>query len=130
MPNNLQDLVGMEMQEEGFMSAGNRKGGGFDNKNVIFNIYAPKGVKATYVEPFSSLGLGGGRFWDGVRGFSEFGDEQETLFQRGTRMRITKVEKANGKIYIDCEVIGQELKPLSYVKDSNIGNQDGITSSG
>ena len=61
MPNNLQDLVGMEMQEGGFMSAGNRKGGGFDNKNVIFNIYAPKGVKATYVEPFSSLGLGRGR---------------------------------------------------------------------
>ena len=81
-----------------------------------------KGTKAAYLEPFSFLGFGAKRNWDGVRRFSEFGDEQETLFQRGTRMRITKVEKANGKIYIDCEVIGQELKPLSYVKDSNIGD--------
>ena len=122
MPNNLQDLVGMEMQEGGFMSAASRKECGFDDKSVIFNIYAPKGTKAAYLEPFSFLGFGAKRNWDGVRRFSEFGDEQETLFQRGTRMRITKVEKANGKIYIDCEVIGQELKPLSYVKDSNIGD--------
>lgn len=121
MPNNLQDLVGMEMQEGGFMSTGSRKGKGFNTRSVIMNIYAPKGTKAAYVEPFSAFGCGDKRSWDGVSRFSTYSSEHETLFQRGTRMRITKVYEEGGKTYIDCEVIGQELRDLSYVKDSNIG---------
>lgn len=121
MPNNLQDLVGMEMQEGGFMSTGSRKGKGFNTRSVIMNIYAPKGTKAAYVEPFSALGCGDKRSWDGVSRFSTYSSEHETLFQRGTRMRITKVYEEGGKTYIDCEVIGQEIRDLSYVKDSNIG---------
>lgn len=121
MPSNLQDLVGMEMQEGGFMSTGSRKGKGFNTRSVIMNIYAPKGTKAAYVEPFSAFGCGDKRSWDGVSRFSTYSSEQETLFQRGTRMRITKVYEEGGKTYIDCEVIGQELRDLSYVKDSNIG---------
>ncbi|RHN91482.1 hypothetical protein DW657_11605 [Prevotella sp. AM23-5] len=121
MPNNLQDLVGMEMQEGGFMSTGSRKGKGFNTRSVIMNIYAPKGTKAAYVEPFSAFGCGDKRSWDGVSRFSIYSSEHETLFQRGTRMRITKVYEEGGKTYIDCEVIGQEIRDLSYVKDSNIG---------
>lgn len=121
MPNNLQDLVGMEMQEGGFMSTGSRKGKGFNTQSVIMNIYAPKGTKAAYVEPFSAFGCGDKRSWDGVSRFSTYSSEHETLFQRGTRMRITKVYEEGGKTYIDCEVIGQEIRDLSYVKDSNIG---------
>lgn len=121
MPNNLQDLVGMEMQEGGFMSTGSRKGKGFNTRSVIMNIYAPKGTKAAYVEPFSAFGCGDKRSWDGISRFSTYSSEHETLFQRGTRMRITKVYEEGGKTYIDCEVIGQELRDLSYVKDSNIG---------
>lgn len=121
MPNNLQDLVGMEMQEGGFMSTGSRKGKGFNTRSVIMNIYAPKGTKAAYVEPFSAFGCGDKRSWDGVSRFSTYSSEHETLFQRGTRMRITKVYEEGEKTYIDCEVIGQEIKDLSYVKDSNIG---------
>lgn len=121
MPSNLQDLVGMEMQEGGFMSTGSRKGKGFNTRSVIMNIYAPKGTKAAYVEPFSAFGCGDKRSWDGVSRFSKYSSEHETLFQRGTRMRITKVYEEGGKTYIDCEVIGQELRDLSYVKDSNIG---------
>ena len=121
MPNNLQDLVGMEMQEGGFMSTGSRKGKGFNTRSVIMNIYAPKGTKAAYVEPFSAFGCGDKRGWDGVSRFSTYSSEHETLFQRGTRMRITKVYEEGGKTYIDCEVIGQEIRDLSYVKDSNIG---------
>ena len=121
MPNNLQDLVGMEMQEGGFMSTGSRKGKGFNTRSVIMNIYAPKGTKAAYVEPFSAFGCGDKRSWNGVSRFSTYSSEHETLFQRGTRMRITKVYEEGGKTYIDCEVIGQEIKDLSYVKDSNIG---------
>lgn len=121
MPNNLKDLVGMEMQEGGFMSTGSRKGKGFNTRSVIMNIYAPKGTKAAYVEPFSAFGCGDKRSWDGVSRFSTYSSEHETLFQRGTRMRITKVYEEGGKTYIDCEVIGQEIRDLSYVKDSNIG---------
>lgn len=121
MPNNLQDLVGMEMQEGAFMSTGSRKGKGFNTRSVIMNIYAPKGTKAAYVEPFSAFGCGDKRSWDGVSRFSTYSSEHETLFQRGTRMRITKVYEEGGKTYIDCEVIGQEIRDLSYVKDSNIG---------
>lgn len=121
MPNNLQDLVGMEMQEGGFMSTGSRKGKGFNTRSVIMNIYVPKGTKAAYVEPFSAFGCGDKRSWDGVSRFSTYSSEHETLFQRGTRMRITKVYEEGGKTYIDCEVIGQEIRDLSYVKDSNIG---------
>lgn len=121
MPNNLQDLVGMEMQEGGFMSTGSQKGKGFNTRSVIMNIYVPKGTKAAYVEPFSAFGCGDKRSWDGVSRFSTYSSEHETLFQRGTRMRITKVYEEGGKTYIDCEVIGQEIRDLSYVKDSNIG---------
>ena len=110
MPNNLQDLVGMEMQEGGFMSTGSRKGKGFNTRSVIMNIYAPKGTKAAYVEPFSAFGCGDKRSWDGVSRFSTYSSEHETLFQRGTRMRITKVYEEGGKTYIDCEVIGQEMR--------------------
>lgn len=121
MPNNLQDLVGMEMQEGGFMSTASRKGEGFSSKDVILNIYAPKGTKAAYIEPISAFGCGAERNWDGIERFTSYSSEQEALFQRGTRMRITKMYQEGSKTYIDCEVIGQELKDLSYVRDSNIG---------
>ena len=121
MPDKLQDLVGMVMQEGGFMSTGSRKGKGFSSREVILNIYAPKGSKAAYLEPISEYGNGAKRSWDGKERFSSFSSEHETLFQRGTQMRITKVYTEGGKTYIDCEVIGCDPKDLSYVKDSNIG---------
>lgn len=121
MPNDLQDLVGMTMQEGGFMSTGSRKGKGFIHKSVIINIYAPKGTQAAYIEPISAYGKGAGRKWNGIQRFSTFSSEHETLFQRGTLMRITKVHQVGGKTFIDCEVVGQEIKSLSYVSDSNIG---------
>lgn len=121
MPNDLQDLVGMTMQEGGFMSTGSRKGKGFIHKSVIINIYAPKGTQAAYIEPISAYGKGAGRKWNGIQRFSTFSSEHETLFQRGTLMRITKVYQVGGKTFIDCEVVGQEIKSLSYVSDSNIG---------
>lgn len=121
MPTDLQGLVGKVMQEGGFMSTASRKGKGFGYKSVIINVYAPKGTKAAYIEPFSEYGNGAKRAWNGKDRFKTFSTEHETLFQRGTKMRITKVYKNNGKTYIDCEVIGQDIKDLSYVKDSNIG---------
>lgn len=115
-----QCLVGKTLHQGGFMSAGSQKGKGFSGE-VILNIYAPKGTKATYVEPFSAFGYGDKRSWDGHKEFSSFSSEHETLFQRGTKMRVTKVECRYGQYYIDVEIIGQELKDLSYVPDSYIG---------
>lgn len=119
--SNPQLLVGKTIKQGGFMSAGSNKGKGFDTRQVIFNIYAPKGTKAVYVEPFSHYGEGAKRSWDGVREFHVFSKENETLFQRGTIMRVTKVEYIGGKYYIDVEVIGYELNDLSYVPDDYIG---------
>lgn len=61
-----------------------------------------------YAEPFSAFGNGSGKGWDGLAQQSSFGDEAEMIFQRETTFRITKVEKSNGKIYLDMEVIEQE----------------------
>lgn len=101
------------------MSTASRKGKGFSEKPVIMNIYAPKGTHAAYVEPFSNYGAGRGIDWDGYERFSTFSGEQETLLQRGTKLRITKVYQDSGKTWIDCEVIGQELKDLSYIPEGN-----------
>ena len=119
--NNLSKLVGMEMQEGGFMSVGSSKGKGLHLDSVCINIFAPKGTKAAYVEPFSAFGKGWERNWDGKQKFTHFGSEQETIFQRGTRMKIVRAYKDNGTIYLDVDIIGQEVKDLSYVTDYMIG---------
>lgn len=56
-------LVGKEGTEGAFTSAGVAKGKGFGG-NVITNIYAPRGTKMMYAEPYSSFGNGLGRSWD------------------------------------------------------------------
>lgn len=119
--NNLSKLVGMEMQEGGFMSAGSSKGKGLHLDSVCINIFAPKGTKAAYAEPFSAFGNGKGRNWNGVQKNSSFSHEHETIFQRGTRMKIVRAYRDNGTIYLDVDIIGQEVKDLSYVTDYMIG---------
>lgn len=101
-------LVGTIPTEHAFTSAAVSKGAGFSSSPIIFNIYAPKGTKMMYAEPFSSFGGGHGRSWNGIAKQSSFGGEAEIILQRGTRFKITKVEKANGKIYIDMDVVEQE----------------------
>lgn len=119
--NNLSKLVGMEMQEGGFMSVGSSKGKGLNLDSVCINIFAPKGTKAAYVEPFSAFGRGWGREWDGIQKVQYVGHEHETIFQRGTRMKIVRAYQDNGTIYLDVDIIGQEIKDLSYVTDDMIG---------
>ncbi len=111
--NDLSKLVGLKMQEGGFMSTGSRKSSGFV-KDVTINIFAPKGTKAAYAEPFSAFGSCDGRRWDGVRKQSYFSGEDETIFQRGTIMKIVKAYKRGRRYYIDVEVVGQELLDISY----------------
>lgn len=103
----LQELVGNTVTEYAFCSCGVSKGKGFSNKPIILNIYAPEGTQMMYAEPFSYFGLGGGRKWNGIDKQSAFGGEAEIILQQGTSFRIAKVEKSNGKLYFDLEVIGQ-----------------------
>lgn len=103
----LQELVGNTVTEYAFCSCGVSKGKGFSNKSIILNIYAPKGTQMMYAEPFSRFGLGAGRKWNGIDQQSAFGSEAEIILQQGTSFRITKVEKSNGKLYFDLEVIEQ-----------------------
>ena len=108
-------LVGKTGVEGAYWSAGVAKGKGFGGK-VIFNIYMPKGTKAMYCEPFSAFGYGSGKSWDGISKQSSFGYESEILIQRGTKFRVTKVEKGNnGTWYIDLDVIEQNPVPFPYV---------------
>ncbi len=103
----LQKLVGNTVTDYGFFSCGVSKGKGFSHKPIIMNIYAPKGTKMMYAEPFSAFGNGSGSSWDGVAIQSSFGNESEIILQQGTSFRITKIERTKGKLYIDIEVILQ-----------------------
>lgn len=88
-----------------FVSCGSCKGTGFPG--VIFNIYCPKGTKMLYAEPFSAYGNGDKKHWDGKKEQYAFGHELETIIQRGTKFRVTKVEKSSKGIFIDMEVVEQ-----------------------
>ena len=43
----------------------------------------------------------------GITEQQSFGYEAEMILQKETHFRVVKVEKANGKIYVDMDVIGQ-----------------------
>lgn len=107
-------LVGKEGTEGAFTSAGVAKGKGLGG-NVITNIYAPRGTKMMYAEPYSSFGNGSGRSWDGIAKQATFGSESEIILQRGTTFRVTKVEKSGNTWYIDVEVINQDVLPFPYI---------------
>ncbi|SFK99945.1 hypothetical protein SAMN05216357_11085 [Porphyromonadaceae bacterium KH3CP3RA] len=103
--NNLKGKIAVE---KGFSSCSVIKGGGFDNKPVIYNIYCPRGTKMLYAEPFSAYGGGGvHQHWDGVSKQLSFGGETEMVLQRNTKFRIAKAEYKNGRYYVDLEVIEQ-----------------------
>lgn len=84
----LAGLVGTSFKDHGFVSAGAAKGTGFSTKGIIMNIYCPKGTKGAYVE-----------------NISEYDNENEIILQRGYTYNITKVERKDGQIYIDCDVV-------------------------
>lgn len=108
----IMSLVGKEGVEGAFWSAGVAKGKGFSGE-VIFNIYAPRGTKAMYCEPFSAFGKGSGKNWDGDKKQSYFGYESEILLQRGTKFRITKITKGtSGQWFVDVDVV--EQKPVTF----------------
>ena len=113
--NNPSALVGRIGQDNSFMSCGSCRETRFTctgRKDVIYNIYCPKGTKGVYCEAFSSCGTFGSG-WDGIKKANpSASNENEVLLQRGTKMRITKAEydKVKDMWYIDVEVLAQETK--------------------
>lgn len=103
--SELQPLVGKIMTDEAFVSCGSAKGSGFSGN--IYNIYCPKGTKMIYAEPFSHYGgCSNGQMWDGASK-TLLRSELETIIQKGTSFRITKIERSGGRLFIDMEVVAQ-----------------------
>ena len=119
---DLSQVIGKEGINKPFMSTAHTKGYGFvgngeDNvtSSFVYNIYCPKGTKGIYTEPYSNFGRlrDKGYEWDGKEGAHSYGvfTELEVLLQRGTKFRVTKVQRQynNGayRWFIDVEVIDQ-----------------------
>lgn len=85
----LQELVGTAFEDQAFVSTGAAKGTGFTGMPIMLNIYCPKGTKGAYINSISAFP----------------GKENEVLLQRGYSYKVTKVEKTNGTIYMDCDLI-------------------------
>lgn len=105
-------LIGKEVVEYGFMSTSATSNSVYSDKSVQSTIYAPRGSKGIYAEPFSLYGEGDAIEWDGVSGQVYFGDETEFIFQQGTRKKVTNVRVEYGKIVIEEVVIGTEEPQL------------------
>lgn len=104
-------LLGTTPTEYAFMSTGVAKGKGLNvgGQGITLNIYAPKGTKMLYCEPFSAFGHGASsESWNGISTQSSFGYEAEILLQRNTQFRVTKVEKSGDRWFIDMEIINQQ----------------------
>lgn len=102
--SDLSKIIGKEGLNKPFMSTAHTKGYGFvgsgENKvtsHCVYNIYCPKGTKGIYTEPYSRYGRlwDDGYKWDGKDGTHSYGGsmELEVVLQRGTRFRVTKVQR-------------------------------------
>lgn len=90
------EILGTKVTEHGFMSCGAAKGTGFDDKPIMFNIYAPAGTKMAYAPNFSA-----------------FKKENEMILQRGTQFRVAKIEEnPDGGFFIDLEVVGSNMQKV------------------
>ena len=102
-------LIGLVGKEDAFMSTGVSKGKGLESY-VNMEIFAPKGTKGLYCEPFSAFGGGHDDLeWDGESGQDHYSKEQEYLVQRGTSLRATGYYyNDEGRIVIQCTIVGQD----------------------
>ena len=112
---DLTSLIGRKGTDKGFASSSSSEENDAANA-VNYEIYAPKGTKAVYAEPFSAFGLGNGLHWDArIDGKSKqegFSSEDETLFQRGTDLMILDGDKNGASYTFKVMIIGQQ--PRSY----------------
>ncbi len=102
-------LEGQIIQNHAFTSTGIASGTGFDGE-VAYRIYAPKGTHGIYAEPQSYYGDTVGsnaKLYKKGQSYSSIGSEAEVILQRGTEFRITNVEKDEGTLIIEMEVVAQ-----------------------
>lgn len=114
-------------KDEAFSSCASSAGQGFNTSDAIMHIDCPAGTKMLYMEPFAAYGgdapynaasmYGTGRtphqYWDGKSKQTKFGTQDETLLQRGTSFRCTKVERKNGKLHVYAQVVSQDPFPIA-----------------
>lgn len=86
--SSVKAMVGKTICDTAFFSCGSAKGTGFAGN--ILNIYCPRGTKMLF-----------------VNGHSAYNSENETVIQRNTHFRITKVEYTGYRYFIDMEVVSQ-----------------------
>ena len=105
-------LLNKEVTEYAFMSTGVAKGKGFDGE-IIMNIYAPKGTKMMYLEPFSHYGNGSqSANWNGISKQATISREAEMLLQHGTKFKIRKIERKGDTIFVDLDVLEQGVNKI------------------
>lgn len=115
-------LVGKVGIEDSFQSCGSCKNTRFTctgPKQVVMNIYCPKGTYASYAEPWSSCGAYG-KSWDGKKKANPSNrSENEVILQRGAKMKITKAEynSSENMWYIDVEVEGFNIRDFDLMEE-------------
>ena len=111
---HIQDMIQKEelILNSPFISCGSSVGSGNTERPVQLEIYAPKGTKALYMEPFAMCGDGDKLKWDGNTGQQTFSPEFETLVQCGAVLRpiaVKEVQSAYGKqLLVALEIVGQD----------------------
>ena len=102
-------LENQVIQNHAFTSTGIARGTGFGG-DVAYTIYAPKGTKAVYAEPQSYFGNTVGssaKLYKKGQSYSSVGGEAEVILQRGTKFRITDIEKKGSTLHVHMEVVEQ-----------------------
>lgn len=132
--NDMQQLrsmvEGMEFTNHSFMSTGIADDVRFGS-GIRYHIYAPEGAHAVYAEPQSHYGesMGGSDeiYKPGSR-YNRVGGEAEVVIQRGTRYRITKIEKSS--YYSDDFDVWMEVvdQPDYFVTGYEHTHNGGLTS--
>ena len=102
-------LIGETFQNHAFTSTGIADGAGFGGQ-IAYRIYAPKGTKAIYAEPQSYFGntiSGKEKLYKTGQAYSGVGGEAEMILQRGTKFRVTDIQKNGSGYEITMEVVEQ-----------------------
>lgn len=108
--NTLKQMIeGNRFQSHSFMSTGIASDAGFGG-NIKYKIYAPKGTHGIYAEPQSYYGntISGEELYKKGKAYSSVGSEAEIILQRGTKFRITNIEKSGYNDYtVEMEIVEQ-----------------------
>lgn len=109
--SELQRLVGNKVFDSAFLSTGCASGKGYTDAGefpVQLKIYAPKGTKGLYAEPFSDFGENShDEDWDGEKYTDDIGEEQEVILQRSTNMEVLSAKRVGGVLKVELQIIKQ-----------------------